>query len=589
MKKLELFVMLFLVMNSIFAQSESSKLSYQAVVRNSSNELVTNQNVQVVITILNAANVSQYGETHAVMTNQNGLLSIMIGEGSSKTGDFSQIAWKDAVIRSVITLPGGATVTQNTPVTAMPYALYAESLNESALAQYLSDNHYVTESQLPVIPAQVNADWNATEGAAMILNKPEIPTLPTLATVATTGSYNDLSDLPSIPTVPNNVSGFNNDAHYVNNATCDTISFCELVAMIRLMQEKIDNLQETINSLSTTTSTLPTITTSSISNITESSAISGGIVTDDGGENLIAKGICWSTIQNPTIADNTTDNGTGIGVFNSSITGLSANTTYYVRAYATNNNGTAYGNEISFTTLSAPVDGQSCPSAAIVIDVDSNIYNTVQIGSQCWMKENLKSAHFSDGTGINSVNPSPNYSGPAGANRYYNSGNWFYNWDAVMHGSSSSVANPSGVQGVCPVGWHVPSENEYKQLISYIKSNNEYTCNGIENNTAKALASKNGWTTSTKACAVGNTPSNNDTTGFTALPKGYFSSAGFFSSVGKESCFATSTESSSSQIRIFHISYDQAYAAVVNYFDGGVSGGTNAIKRDAFSVRCVKD
>ena len=102
----------------------------------------------------------------------------------------------------------------------------------------------------------------------------------------------------------------------------------------------------------TTEPTLPTVTTSSVTDVTTNSAISGGNVTSDGGATVTARGICWSTSQNPTIDDNdgmTTD-GNGTGTFTSDLVNLTANTTYYVRAYATNVMGTAYGEQRSFTT-----------------------------------------------------------------------------------------------------------------------------------------------------------------------------------------------------------------------------------------------
>jgi len=106
------------------------------------------------------------------------------------------------------------------------------------------------------------------------------------------------------------------------------------------------------NEISFTTSQpkIPTLTTTAISSITQTSAISGGSVSDDGGSTLTARGVCWSTSPNPTIADSKTINSIGLGLFASSLTALTAGTTYYVRAYATNSQGTAYGNEISFTT-----------------------------------------------------------------------------------------------------------------------------------------------------------------------------------------------------------------------------------------------
>ena len=97
---------------------------------------------------------------------------------------------------------------------------------------------------------------------------------------------------------------------------------------------------------------LPTVTTASISNITANSATSGGNVTSNGGSTVTARGVCWSTSQNPTINNSYTTTGSGTGAFTSAITGLTANTTYYVRAYATNGSGTAYGSQKTFTTSS---------------------------------------------------------------------------------------------------------------------------------------------------------------------------------------------------------------------------------------------
>jgi hypothetical protein len=98
----------------------------------------------------------------------------------------------------------------------------------------------------------------------------------------------------------------------------------------------------------------PTVTTTAITSITGNSASGGGNVTADGGAAVTAKGVCWNTTGTPVATGNHTTDGTGTGSFTSSITGLSAGTLYYVRAYATNTNGTAYGSELSFTTSSNP-------------------------------------------------------------------------------------------------------------------------------------------------------------------------------------------------------------------------------------------
>lgn len=222
--------LILLITNFAFAQATSKKVSYQAVVRNAANELVTNESLSVEITILNANNVPQYRETHAsVSTNQNGLLWLWVGEGTPTLGTLDEVVWKDATIQSVFTLPGGNTVTQNTPVTAMPYAYYADEVDTLFLQDYLTTHNYgnedyVTHEQLDdtlsrytttdkidtllgvyfdstkvkkaihdtadairaAIPAsQVNADWNATGGPAEILNKPD------LSVYATNAHLND--------------------------------------------------------------------------------------------------------------------------------------------------------------------------------------------------------------------------------------------------------------------------------------------------------------------------------------------------------------------------------------------------------------
>jgi hypothetical protein len=104
---------------------------------------------------------------------------------------------------------------------------------------------------------------------------------------------------------------------------------------------------------------VPTLGTLDVTAVTETSASCGGLVISDGGAPVTVRGVCWSTSQNPTadLATKTID-GSGTGTFSSSITGLSAGITYFVRAYATNSVGTAYGNEVSFTSTPTAVNGQ---------------------------------------------------------------------------------------------------------------------------------------------------------------------------------------------------------------------------------------
>jgi hypothetical protein len=105
-----------------------------------------------------------------------------------------------------------------------------------------------------------------------------------------------------------------------------------------------------IDSITYTTANLPTLTTTAATSVTGNAAVSGGNITDNGGAEVSARGVAYATTPNPTTANSTSSSGSGSGSFSAYLNGLTPNTTYYARAYATNDGGTAYGNEISFTT-----------------------------------------------------------------------------------------------------------------------------------------------------------------------------------------------------------------------------------------------
>jgi len=156
---------------------------------------------------------------------------------------------------------------------------------------------------------------------------------------------------------------------------------------------------------------LPTVTTTAITSITDITATSGGNVTSDGGATVTARGVCWSTSTNPLATANHTTNGTGTGTFASSITGLTGSTTYYVRAYATNSVGTAYGNEVLFATASTTtfavlttygVTSITATTATSGGNITSDGGATVTTRGVCWSTSTNPLAtanHTTNGTG----------------------------------------------------------------------------------------------------------------------------------------------------------------------------------------------
>jgi hypothetical protein len=138
--------------------------------------------------------------------------------------------------------------------------------------------------------------------------------------------------------------------------------------------------------------TTPTLSTAAVTSITGTTATSGGDITTDGGAPVITSGVCWNTAPTPTIANSFTTDGTTSGVYSSQLTGLTANTLYYVRAYATNAAGTAYGNEISFTTTAPtapiintePISAQTSTSGTSGGTIVSDGGSPITVSGICW-------------------------------------------------------------------------------------------------------------------------------------------------------------------------------------------------------------
>ena len=316
---------------------------------------------------------------------------------------------------------------------------------------------------------------------------------------------------------------------------------------------------------------LPTVSTAEVTDITATIATCGGEIISEGTTKVTVRGVCWSLNQNPTILDNQTTDGEGTGSFTSNITGLTANTIYYVKAYATNSIGTAYGNELSFTTL----------TPTQVADIDGNIYELVTIGTQTWMKENLKTTKYNDGTALPNITDNTAWSAlTTGAYSDYNNTpsnsstyGRLYNWYAVDNNAATKVASNGG-KNVCPTGWHVPSDTEWHSLILYLDQNAQ---DGSNHGNESLIAGSKLKETGTAHWQSPNTGVTNET-GFTALPGGSRNSNGSYNTIGTFGNWWSSTEYSST-LAYFRCMYN-INSTVSRY---GLD------KPYGFSVRCLRD
>ncbi len=135
-----------------------------------------------------------------------------------------------------------------------------------------------------------------------------------------------------------------------------------------------------------------------------------------------------------------------------------------------------------------------------------------------------------------------------------------------------------GVKGICPTGWHLPTDAEWTTLTNYVSSQPAYRCNNNTTYIAKALAATTNWNSSTGTCTVGNNLDANNATGFTALPAGYRSTLGGFGILGYYANFWSSTEGYGSY----------AWNRYLGSGNSGV-GRNSSVKSHGFSVRCLKD
>jgi uncharacterized protein (TIGR02145 family) len=453
---------------------------------------------------------------HPTITNNKVIYGTGLGSYvSTVTGLLSNTTY---YVRAYATNSAGTAYGQSlTFTTATIPTVVTLPVNTITAYSAISGGEVISDGGVPIIERGVC--WNTTENPTVLYNK-----------------IIDTSGLDSFIVFINNLE--HNTTYYIRAYAVNEvgIAYGEQAVFV--------------------TKTFPVVITLDAYAITETTAITRGEITSDGGLPIIDKGVCWSTTSNPTITDNTTHDGTGIGVFNTTLTNLVHPTTYYVRAYATNEAGTAYGNQLVFT-------GGLVTNPGLGVTYYGITYSSIVLGNgQEWMSENLNTSQYSNGDSIpNIVDNYLWYTTTSGGWAFYNNDNQYENTYGKLYNWFACTDN----RGLCPIGWHVPTSSEWDSLKTYLGGS---TAGNKIKETGNVHWTNTNWNMATNE------------SGFTALPGGARIYSGNFSGLNHKGFFWTSTNHST------------LYARFTNVQDGSpnlMGPEYNNPKQTGYSVRCIKD
>jgi len=322
----------------------------------------------------------------------------------------------------------------------------------------------------------------------------------------------------------------------------------------------------------------PYATTYAVTDVgTLSATFHGAVYTPEFEYSILSNGFCWGVNPDPSLKDNSIvvpDGSRSISI-DVPVTSLGARTTYFVRCYATYEGGTVYGKGVFFeTTAFGPItyNGTVYVQGSAIFDSEGNQYHFQQIGTQVWMSDNLKSTKYSDGSAIPKITDTTAWRNlTTGAYDDYNNApnntptlGLLYNWEAVN--------NPANI---CPAGWHVPTDDEWKTLeVSQGMASSYYGTDATgwrgtdQGGKLKEVGSSH-WTSNLYATNASN---------FTAIPGGYRDSNGEFEEGGSSANYWTASQNDASS----------AWSRTLGSSQNKVNRSAVNMKR-GYCVRCVKD
>ena len=471
----------------------------------------------------------------------------------------------------------------------------------------------ITIPVAPVAPAQVQANWNETDesSAAFIKNKPTIPEVT---------EYNE---------------------------ACLSTTFCELVNTVSKLAHTVDSLKDVIANLNNNATLLVSTDAATISPIS-GKVIATGTVISKGASELQFRGFVYSKDEaEPTIDNSDKLNAEGApeeGEFSVTLDELENNETYYLRAFAENEDGISYGEVIEFTNKF------TCGRDKIA-DYEKNEYRTVQIGTQCWMQENMRATKYADGTqltqwsssDIKNANTKKIYA-TVTQNDLIGGTQVLYTWAAANNRFTYNTNQTLKIQGICPGGWHIPSYTEFATLFEYVdtlggltkswnRGTETWTSNGNESNTLnssnqlaiKLCAEDGHWKAykpanpTTSSAAADSWPNISDkqapgyafnpdkdhtgmtytwnTSGFSAYPAGYVNKKSFGSTAqatwydnGTLNLWTSISRNATNTQDNITNNFSNPNCVKIACYNSGVPHYSYADEwRSCYSVRCVKD
>ncbi len=397
MKRLIIIIFLIATAFTSYAQAPQT-ISYQAVVRSSNGELLTDKRISMRASIIHGSTegTSVYSEIHRPVTNANGIVYVEIGAGES---DFSQIDWSAGqyFLKTEIDINGGENYSVVTvdQIHAVPYAYYADK------AGNVPDlSGFITEETDPTVSSWAKAD-----------TKPVY-------------DYSEIANTPEIPTIPTNVSAFANDANY--------ITLSDIPAQENADWNATSGPAQILNK--------PTAVSAFTNDI----------------------GYLTSYTETQTLANMAT-RGNSVNAQLKDVTNPTDTQDALTKSYTD-----AYASQIESVQAShgAIIDEITFLGKGIIDKRDGNHYKVVKIGNQVWLAENLRYAgDIQLGTENDSSTTIPYRYYPNDDASNVATYGYLYNWPATMNGENGSDAVPSGVRGICPYGWHLPSDNEWTILF----------------------------------------------------------------------------------------------------------------------------